>query len=81
MFIKIILELGFQFFFILDVLFSHLGPLYSMKHLKQEVETIKNGVECGLSIQNHDIIPKEGDVISCYQFVKVPQKTEWDPGF
>lgn len=52
-----------------------------MKHLKQEVESIKNGVECGLSLQNHDIIPKEGDVITCYQFVKVPQKTEWDPGF
>ncbi|CAL8111432.1 unnamed protein product [Orchesella dallaii] len=57
------------------------GPLYSLKHLKQEVETIRNGIECGLSLKDHTILPKEGDVITCYHFVKVPQKCEWDPGF
>jgi len=52
-----------------------------MKHLKQEVETIKNGIECGLCLKDPTIVPKEGDVIVCYHFVKVPQKSEWDPGF
>lgn len=57
------------------------GPLYSMKHLKQEVDTIRNGVECGLSFQDHDVVPKEGDSITCYQLVNVAQKSDWDPGF
>ncbi|ODM97605.1 Translation initiation factor IF-2, mitochondrial [Orchesella cincta] len=55
------------------------GPLHSLKHLKQEVETIRNGIECGLSFNDHTIIPKEGDTITCYHYVKVPQKCEWGP--
>jgi len=52
-----------------------------MKHLKSEVDSIKNGVECGIAFQDEEAVPKEGDVIVCYQLVDVPQKSEWDPGF
>jgi len=52
-----------------------------MKHLKNEVDTIKNGVECGLCFQDETITPQEGDVIICYQLSKIPQTSEWDPGF
>jgi translation initiation factor IF-2 len=58
-----------------------LGGVYSMKHLKSEADTIKNGVECGISLQDEDIQPQEGDVIVCYQLVDIAQKSEWDPGF
>lgn len=52
-----------------------------MKHLKNEVNMIAKGVECGLSLEDHTIIPQVGDVIICYKLEKVPQHTEWSPGF
>lgn len=57
------------------------GKLHSMKHLKDEVDTVRSGLECGLSLQDHSVVVKEGDEIVCYKFNKIPQKSEWDPGF
>ncbi|XP_023683911.2 translation initiation factor IF-2, mitochondrial [Paramormyrops kingsleyae] len=56
------------------------GSLTSMKHLKNDVQTVKNGMECGLSLdKNVDFQP--GDELLCIEDVKVEQKISWDPGF
>ncbi|XP_029107214.1 translation initiation factor IF-2, mitochondrial isoform X1 [Scleropages formosus] len=56
------------------------GLLTSLKHMKNDVQTVKNGMECGLSLdKNVNFMP--GDEILCLEDVKVEQKTSWDPGF
>ncbi|XP_050100278.1 translation initiation factor IF-2, mitochondrial isoform X1 [Anopheles aquasalis] len=55
--------------------------LESMRHLKNEVDSIKKDVECGLRLNDQSIELKVGDTIVCYQINKQPQETEWDPGF
>ncbi|XP_076314547.1 mitochondrial translation initiation factor 2 isoform X2 [Tachypleus tridentatus] len=59
----------------------HDGTLSSMRHLKNEVENIKKDVECGLKFDDVSIRFQQGDIIVCYEIHKVPQKTDWDPGF
>lgn len=51
-----------------------------MRHLKSEVDTIKNGVECGLAF-GESLVLKEGDLVTCYAHNQVPQQSAWDPGF
>lgn len=58
-----------------------LGLLASMRHLKNEVESIKKDVECGLRLEDGTITFKPGDVLVCYQTRKEEQQTDWDPGF
>jgi translation initiation factor IF-2 len=60
-----------------DVIYE--GTLDSMRHLKAEVDTIKNSIECGLRFVDYDIDAKQGDTIVCYTIVKKPQETEWEP--
>ncbi|XP_045502831.1 translation initiation factor IF-2, mitochondrial [Colias croceus] len=56
------------------------GKLASMKHLKEEVTTIKNDTECGLRFEEaFDVQP--GDIVVCYKMVDVKHTTDWDPGF
>ncbi|XP_046805266.1 translation initiation factor IF-2, mitochondrial isoform X2 [Lucilia cuprina] len=57
------------------------GPLESMRHLKNEVDSIKKDVECGIRLKDTNIIPQPGDIIVCYSTHMEPQKTDWDPGF
>ncbi|XP_061396380.1 translation initiation factor IF-2, mitochondrial [Musca vetustissima] len=57
------------------------GALESMRHLKNEVDTIKKDVECGLRLKDTKVIPQAGDIIMCYSTRTEPQKTDWDPGF
>lgn len=57
------------------------GPLASMRHLKNEVDSIKKDVECGLKLENQEIVPEPGDVLICYTTKLEDQKTDWDPGF
>ncbi|KAH7941904.1 hypothetical protein HPB49_018450 [Dermacentor silvarum] len=59
----------------------HSGPLVSMRHLKNEVESIKKDVECGLMFQDPNVRFKHGDILVCYSIKQVPQETDWDPGF
>ncbi|XP_053568167.1 translation initiation factor IF-2, mitochondrial [Bombina bombina] len=61
-----------------DVLWE--GSLTSLKHHKDDVQTIKTGVECGLSLDK-DIEVKTGDEIVCVEEKEVQQKISWDPGF
>ncbi|RZF33118.1 hypothetical protein LSTR_LSTR014639 [Laodelphax striatellus] len=57
------------------------GKLESMRHMKDEVGKIKTNVDCGLRFADASVIVEAGDVIMCYQKVKQPQTTDWDPGF
>lgn len=52
-----------------------------MRHLKNEVDTVKKDVECGLKFADMEEKVENGDVIICYQLVKQAVETEWDPGF
>lgn len=57
------------------------GKIASMKHLKNEVDSIKKDVECGLRLDNNELQFRPGDTIICYQMKQVPQTVDWDPGF
>lgn len=52
-----------------------------MRHLKNEVESIKTNVECGLQLEDQSVEPKEGDTIICYKWNQEKQQIDWDPGF
>lgn len=52
-----------------------------MRHLKNEVESIKSGVECGLQLEDQNVEPAEGDTVKCYTWKKEKQEIDWDPGF
>ncbi|CAB3248572.1 unnamed protein product [Arctia plantaginis] len=61
-----------------DVVYQ--GKLASMKHLKDEVATIKCDMECGLRFE--EPVPLQpGDTVLCYRLVDVTHHTAWDPGF
>lgn len=55
--------------------------LESMRHLKNEVDSIKKDVECGLRLDNQQFEVRAGDTIVCYKINHEPQQTDWDPGF
>lgn len=52
-----------------------------MKHLKDEVTTIKRDMECGLRFEDPTFSVQPGDTVICYKMVDVSGKTNWDPGF
>ncbi|NXL86359.1 IF2M factor, partial [Alectura lathami] len=56
------------------------GSLSSLKHHKDDVQVIKTGMDCGLSLDKH-LEFKIGDEIICYEEKEVQQTTSWDPGF
>ncbi|XP_058523784.1 translation initiation factor IF-2, mitochondrial [Ochotona princeps] len=57
------------------------GSLTSLKHHKDDVSTIKTGMDCGLSLDDEKVEFKVGDEIVCYEEKEVLAKTSWDPGF
>ncbi|KFO04848.1 hypothetical protein N312_09615, partial [Balearica regulorum gibbericeps] len=56
------------------------GSLSSLKHHKDDVQVIKMGMDCGLSLDKY-IEFNIGDEIICYEEKEVQQTTSWDPGF
>ncbi|XP_015226907.1 PREDICTED: translation initiation factor IF-2, mitochondrial [Cyprinodon variegatus] len=56
------------------------GSISALKHHKDDVQTVKTGMECGVSTDG-DVDFKAGDVIECFEELDVPQVTSWDPGF
>ncbi|NWZ73160.1 IF2M factor, partial [Acrocephalus arundinaceus] len=56
------------------------GCLSSLKHHKDDVQVIKTGMDCGLSLDKN-LEFSIGDVIICYEEKEVQQTTSWDPGF
>ncbi|XP_071453637.1 translation initiation factor IF-2, mitochondrial [Hetaerina americana] len=59
----------------------HEGELHSMRHLKNEVDSIKMDVECGLQLSDQTVRFKPGDTIICYELREESRKTDWNPGF
>lgn len=59
----------------------HEGELSSMRHLKDEVESIARGKECGLRFADEELRFQPGDTLICYKINLVPQRSDWDPGF
>ncbi|XP_063538875.1 translation initiation factor IF-2, mitochondrial [Cydia strobilella] len=57
------------------------GKLASMKHLKDEVNTIKRDMECGLRLDSTEVSVNPGDTLVCYKLVDASDRTSWDPGF
>ncbi|XP_028177069.1 translation initiation factor IF-2, mitochondrial [Ostrinia furnacalis] len=57
------------------------GKLASMKHLKDEVTSIKRDQECGLRFSDATFAVQPGDTIVCYKMVDSQSTTGWDPGF
>ncbi|NXA11023.1 IF2M factor, partial [Sapayoa aenigma] len=56
------------------------GSLSSLKHHKDDVQVIKTGMDCGLSLDKN-LEFRIGDEIVCYEEKEVQQTTSWDPGF
>ena len=52
-----------------------------MRHLKNEVDSVKKDVECGLMLDDPEVRFQPGDVLVCYRTVRREQTTDWDPGF
>ncbi|GAV07598.1 hypothetical protein RvY_17415 [Ramazzottius varieornatus] len=55
------------------------GPLTSMKHLKNEVNTISKDQDCGLGFEGIGFEFQLGDTVLCYTKKKVKQKIDWNP--
>lgn len=63
------------------ILIFFTGELTSMRHLKNEVDTIKKDIECGLQLGDKSIEPEPGDMVICYTVKKEKQTIDWNPGF
>lgn len=64
-----------------DYLNSISGKIFELRHLKNEVDSIKKDVECGIRLDKIDMQFEPGDIIECYVLKDESQKCEWDPGF
>ena len=56
-----------------DNIVIHSGSLDNLKRHSDEAKEVKEGLECGISIQNFNDIQVE-DVIECYEIEKTPRK-------
>ena len=56
-----------------DNVVIHSGDLDNLKRHSDEAKEVKEGLECGISIQNFNDIQVE-DVIECYEIEKTPRK-------
>ena len=50
----------------------HLGLQDCYAKLKEDVKEMKEGYECGMSLEGHNDI-KEGDVVECYIMEEIPR--------
>ncbi|KAL5008472.1 hypothetical protein ScPMuIL_014053 [Solemya velum] len=57
------------------------GHLDSLKHHKNEVDTIKTDVECGLSLSDKRVEFQPGDTVVCFTVSEVEQDIDWEPTF
>ncbi|XP_072295692.1 translation initiation factor IF-2, mitochondrial [Eucyclogobius newberryi] len=54
------------------------GSLSTLKHHKDEVSSVKVGMDCGLSAEG-DLDFSPGDTVQCYEEVQSPQTSSWSP--
>jgi len=53
-----------------DSVVVHEGQLSSLRRFKDEVREVREGMECGLAVENYSDV-KEGDVIECFEVEQV----------
>lgn len=53
----------------------------SLKHLKNDVLSVKRNVEFGLAFENEKVSVQSGDRICCYSIKMVKRPVQWDLGF
>ncbi|MCX7353924.1 MAG: translation initiation factor IF-2 [Alphaproteobacteria bacterium] len=53
-----------------DNVVIHEGPLKSLKHFKEDVREVKEGLECGMAFENFQDV-RQSDVIECYEVEQV----------
>ena len=58
-----------------DGVVAYTGKLSSLKRFKDDVNEVKKGFECGLSIENYNDI-KVGDIVEGYAEVEVKRKLQ-----
>eukprot|EP00058_Branchiostoma_floridae_P027756 XP_002613247.1 hypothetical protein BRAFLDRAFT_118698 [Branchiostoma floridae] len=56
------------------------GSVSSLKHLKDDVWTVRQEMECGIALHKCPDI-RHGDVIQSFEVNEVPQTIDWNPGF
>ena len=54
------------------------GRVDSLRRFKEDVREVRDGYECGISIENYNDI-KVGDVIECYEVVEVARTLSGAP--
>ncbi|KAI8744462.1 translation initiation factor IF-2, mitochondrial-like [Biomphalaria glabrata] len=57
------------------------GKMVSLKHFKEEVDSIKKEQECGIGIDDPKFAFEPQDVITTYEIKLVDQEVDWQPGF
>jgi len=57
------------------------GSLFALKHFKDDVKSISQGMDCGIALDDLKVEPKAGDQIICYRVKEVKQFIEWDLDF
>lgn len=53
-----------------DSIVVYEGKISSLKRFKDDIKEVRNGYECGLTIENYNDI-KEGDIVEAYTMVKI----------
>ena len=55
------------------------GRMESLRRFKDDTREVKDGYECGISIENYNDV-KIGDVIECYEIVEIARTLSVEPG-
>ena len=55
------------------------GRMESLRRFKDDAREVKDGYECGISIENYNDV-KIGDVIECYEIVEVARTLSVESG-
>jgi len=54
------------------------GRMDSLRRFKEDVREVKDGYECGISIENYNDV-KVGDLIECYEVIEVARTLSGEP--
>lgn len=52
-----------------------------LKHFKNEVEEIKDNMECGLALKDYTVEIEQGDILICYEEYDVQPTITWNLPF
>ncbi|XP_062573048.1 translation initiation factor IF-2, mitochondrial-like [Saccostrea cucullata] len=57
------------------------GKLDSLKHHKDEVDTVSTGMECGMLVKDSQFQFEEGDLVQCIDTKYVTKTVDWAPDY